>query len=246
MRHSPHAIIGHQKFLVRKWDQIEDKFYLIVDQFVYKISHSRLSYLKPQLPDFTLNEFSFISDWQKGDMSSEEICERFKHIDYKDAAKAKLIKKINNFMFLNEDASDECKQVIAEIEEKCIPHMIKYLDLLNRYFVKLAEIDKQQIKITWLEQNISTSSPTTTVIDLPLNQAIKQIDRFILKNVKERFYFDKNIVVLDEALGNERLIHWIFAPESYIEILKKHLNITIPMSGEEEVGYLKFILKGVS
>lgn len=231
-----------QTNLGKKFTEIESYYYPEIDELVKKMDDLDLHGITA-MPSFDLTQFSFIKEWLNGTKSSEEIVKVFDQMDLEAAAKAKLTKRLVNYMMNNEVACDYFKPVIARIDDLCVARMVRYLEVMHKFFIKLAESDKNQVPITWLEQYMSPGDTTSATWELTLNQVIRQIDGSIIGNVKDKFFFDKNVLVLDEVNDDDRTIHWLFAPESYISLLKTLYQVKEELSGASEKEYLQNVLK---
>jgi hypothetical protein len=151
-------------------------------------------------------------------------------------------------MISDDEVADMVKYVIAGLNAKdgAVEKYVKYLNMLRKFFEVLARIDNEQVPITWLEQVLpasATGAIKTHVVEMPLNQFIKQMDAYILGSISEKYVLGDNITVFDEDTGQERIIHWIFAPKTYTDVLKNLYKIRETLTMEEEKGYLVKLLE---
>lgn len=231
-----------QRHLMKKFADIETAYYLQIDELTQKLGDMDLA-TDIKIPDFTMQEFSFITQWEQGLMSSGEVCDIFEVMDIHQASKSKLTKRLINFMMDNDSLADYIKPVIAGIENDCMENMEKYLVMMQRYFVRMDTVDQSQIEISWVEQIFDDGEVLMKHHDMPLNQAIKHIETFILKDLNQKFYIQDQIIVFDEDLGHDdRIIHWIFAPRTYIELMKVIFEIRETLTDEDSVVYLKKLM----
>lgn len=232
----------YQKWLSKTFQEIELNYYREIDELTQKLNDIDLP-RNTTIPDFTLREFNFITQWEQGLLSSGDVCDVFDKIDVHQAARGRLTKRLLNFMMNNETLADYVKPVITAVENSCLETMEKYITMMHRYFTKMDEIDQDQIQITWVEQIFQHSDMRLRHIDMPLNQAIKHIEAFILKDLNQKFYIQDQIVVFDEDLGQEdRVIHWIFGPRTYVELIKALFEIRETLTDADTSIYLKKLM----
>lgn len=235
-------INAYQINLSSKFKEIEDLYYDQVDQLYVKFKDLGIR----EIPGMELTEFSFVSEWEAGIFSSEDVRDSLDHMDFKQAAKSKLTKKLTALML---EADDELipffKHVIDCIISEVVPKMVTYLEMLQGMFNSLSDIDDEQILVTWIEQEISGGQFTTHNNEITFNQLVRQIDTFVSDRVREIYFVADNVVVFDE-IPNEtsRTINWIFAPKVYIDKLKELYKIKDVLTNPTDLDYLFHIMKG--
>jgi hypothetical protein len=241
---SPMILEMYQKNLCKKIEEIEALYYDSIDELVQKIGDLDLPGI--DMPDLSFANFSFVHDWEKGLISSSDVYDIFGYLNKEDAAKSKLTKRMVNFMMDNEVICDYFKPFVAKIEADCMARMIKYLEVMEKFFGRASAADEGQIPVVWLEQELYNGTMQTSSEEMTFNQVIRQLDTFVIGNTYQKFFFGPNIVVFDEFNKDDRTIHWLFAPEEYIGILKVLFQIKAELSGQEEKDYLKAILEDAS
>lgn len=233
-----HKVGLYQTWLKKSFSSIEAAYYGHVDELIQKLGDMEIPELV--VPDFTLSDYSFVVQWEIGNESSADVCDAFSKMDFNSAAKAKLTKRLINFMMDNDIIADYVKPVVASIDRDCTHLMVKHLGMMQNFFNKMSEIDKQQIPICWIEQKFEAGGMTSVHNEMPLNQAIKQIDTYIIKQAQQKLFMGDQIIILDENLGDSnRTLHWLFAPRSYTELLKVLFQIKEKCEGKAEEVYLK-------
>lgn len=242
-------IIGrYQHFVRRKYQEMENNYYCYTDELEQKLAD--LGEIRPNnIPQFTLNTFSFIKDWQYGDVSTEYVYNILKGMNLPDVAEKTVCRRLRNFMEGKEHrypASYEYTYAVHErLKVACVPLYLKYLELLLKYFEKMVEIDKSQIRMTWIEKIFKKNGEIhTSAHDITLNQAFREIDSTIIPNNSHRYSVGDHVLVFDEDLGNEDTIcHWIFGPKAYIEQLKKEFHVTEVIDLKEEKQYIQNLIR---
>lgn len=242
----------YQRWLRQKFQEVEDAYYTETDELTQKLGDLELPNLSPdKIPAFAITPFSFIEQWEAGQLTSGRVATILELMGrsesgYRKAARAKLIKPLEKFMFTNEPVADFVKHTLTEVSTKVVPVMEKYLEMLSRAFKSMAEIDRQQIPVTWVEQEFHKGEVTIKSEEMPLNQAIKQLESYVSIVATEVYYIGDQVAVFDiiESM-DERVIHWIFAPRTYIELIKAEFEIRDTLEGKAEMEYLKNVIKEV-
>ncbi len=234
----------YQTWLKKKYTEFDDAYWLELDELRFKIRD--LGY---DMPELRLREFAFIRDWQNGKVSSSQVHEIFKGMDLESVANTRITRRLSNFMLQCDDVADYVKHVIAglKVENGAVQLYVKYLTMLRKFFEVLARIDAEQVPVTWLEQELpdtATGSMRTRIQDMPLNQFIHFMDTFIIGSIQGTYSIGDNIIVFDESHDKGRMIHWVFAPKSYIDILKTLYKIKEVMPLEDEKAYLIKLIEG--
>ncbi len=235
----------YQHFLRRRFQEVENLYYPIVDDLTQKVA-DLTGNIKHPMPDLTLNQFTFIKDWQYGDLSSSEVAQILKTFKIDDVAKAQLTRRLNNYLLIekNELVRSYVAPCINLITTNVAEKYESYLRLLINYFDKLVEIDKNQEQITWIEQFYDLdSSVRNRINDMPFNQAIFQLENQVIPYNGTKYYIGDNIVCLNEEAGQGAYaMHYIFAPKCYIDELKDRFKIAERMEFSKESTYLKRLI----
>jgi hypothetical protein len=241
---TPSKLGLYQRFLKRKFDSIEAQYYAIVDELTQVLGDLDEPGIVPQ--DFTLSEYTFIHQWEDGLISSAKVYEIMDKMNIEHAAKAKITKRLQNYMFKYEVLTPYIKPVIAKLDGECMDEMIVYLTIMRRFFKKMADIDEKQIKMSWVQQFFKKDKgPEIVSEEMTLNQTIHHIDAFIHESSGQRFHLRDQVIVFDEEVGvDDRAIHWIFGPRTYIELLRVLFNVKDDL-GSEEIEFLKNVIKEV-
>lgn len=234
----------YQKWLKKKFQAIEALYYLHVDELTQTLGDADLPGVKPE--DFTLTEYTFITQWEDGLISSAKVYEIMCMMNDEAAAKAKITKKLQNYMFKYEEVSNHVKPVIAALDAECVELMMEYLNMMRRFFKKMTEVDDQQMMVSWVQQFFKQKTgPEIVTEEMTLNQTIKHIEAFIDESAEQRFYLEDQVIVFHEDVGvDDQAIHWIFAPRKYIELLRVLFNIKEKL-GKDEIEFLKGVMKEV-
>lgn len=224
-------------------DEIETNYYEEVDQLFVQLDEiTDVKGLKLEFFDF-----QFMQDWHAGTIDSEQVLNTLEKIEFRDAARNKLTRRLVAYMIHKEHLSDYIKPVIARVLEKCLEDMIIYLTTLQRLFEEYTDIDSDQVPVTWVEHTMGKNGEIAEIIyELPLNQIIRQINGEIYPNLQKVFYYSENVILLDEVKEDKRILNWFFAPKSYIDLLRKEYDITEKLVSQEEQQFLKTILEKVS
>lgn len=232
-----------QYHLGRKYKAIEQAYYPIVDELEQKLSDLKIT----DLPDFDLHEFSFIKQWQNGDCNAKDVLDVLKSMKpFDQVAEARLTRKLTNYMeFKKMDIL--CDYMIparALIATNAVPLYSKFLGMLETFFTKLTEMEREQMKVTWISQAHKGDEYETIVQDITLNQTVCQLHYFIPGFNNSKYFMGDNILCLDEDQAqNAHVVHWIFAPKEYIDFLKKEFNIKDAMDILKESAYVSTMIK---
>lgn len=231
-----------QGWIKKKYLAFNTEYEEIIDEFVDKMRD--LNYIPP---DFRIAEFAFINDWLGGKISSAACYDIFKKMDLESVANTRVTRKFVNLMYGNEEMADYAKHAISQLKEKAVPAYREYLKFLRKYFENLNNIDDKQIPITWIEHILPDSADgqvKNNIHELTLNQFIYTMDCFIIGAVEKTYVLEKNVAVFDEVDSEARVIHWIFAPEAYITLLKDLYNIKEVMKAEKfELAYVSKLIE---
>lgn len=235
----------YQRWLQKKYSAIEKIYYEHIDELVRYISDLDID-VKFDASDFELTEYSFIEAWQNGLLTSRRVYEIMEMMDIEQAAKAKITKRLQNHMFAHETLGNYIKPTLTQLDTQCMDLMVEYLTMLRRTFKKMAEIDDEQIKVTWVQQFFKASKADEIVTEeMTLNQTIHHIATFIDRSAGQRFHLKDQIIVFDEEVGHEdRAVHWLFAPRQYIELLRVLFRVKDEL-GDDEIEFLKNLIKEV-
>jgi hypothetical protein len=236
----------YQHILRRRFQEVENKYYPLVDDLCQKLSDMEGVDVK-KIPDFDLYPFSFIKDWEEGDISSSHVLSILQTMNMEKTAKTTLTRRLSNYLLTNKSptVADYVNPCVNLIMRDTFPLYVSYLNFLRSYFEKLSEIDRSQEKVTWLEQVHSKDMTVEKrIADLTLNQVIKQLEYQVTPFTTTKYFFGDNVICLDENLAKgEYCIHWIFAPKSYIDELKILFNIKDDMSIKQEANYVSNLIK---
>lgn len=237
----------YQHFTRRKFQEVENMYYPYMDELESKLED--LGEVDPEMiPDFTIYQFSFLKDWQNGDVDSAYVCGLLSNMNFKDVAEKQLTRRLSNYMIGKESkcpqSCDYIKTVRDVLVVKAQPLYEKYLEMLFKFFVKMDEIDQAQVRITWLEQIFRKNGEVVLQPkDITLNQAFRELDSSVIPHNDHKYMVGENLIVFDEDLGNEDLAcHWIFGPKSYIKLLREQFKVTEYMSVTEEKEYIKKLI----
>ena len=236
-----------QYLLQKKFNQVELAYYPIIDNLTQKLSDLD-TIDKKLIPDFTIEEFSFIKQWQNGEVDSKYVFDilRLQEKDFEKIAIAKITRRLSNYILHKENSTaiEYVKTVRDKLLVTTVPVYRTYLDMLLKYFRKAVEIDTPQEKMTWIEQIFKSDGTSATRIwDYTFNQTVRQIDTYVLGYNEYRYSVGSNMVAFDEDLtGGVRAIHWICGPTGYINELKNQFKVTKSMDMLEEKEYIKRII----
>lgn len=237
----------YQHFTRKKLQEVENLYYPLVDELEQKLADIN-EVPEKFIPDFTLYTFSFVKEWQAGLVNTEFVLALLKSMNFQNVAEKQLTRRLTNFIHDKETncvkTCDYVKEVRKQLIEKAVPAYVVYLGMLTKYFEKMYEIDQLQVKVTWLEQIFhSNGEVRSSVRDLSLNQVYRDLLSNVTPNGSHKYFVGKNVVVFDEDLTEkDAAVHWLFAPQSYIEQLKKSFNVVEEMSLLEEKAYIQKII----
>lgn len=241
-------IARHQNFTRRKFQEMENMYYSHIEELIKKLDHFN-EIPKVSIPDFTLHTFSFIKEWQYGEVDTKHVYNLLKGMNLPDTAEKTICRRLKNFMNGRgiEHAPDSyahIKAVHDRLQQYCVPLYLKYLELLLRFFEKMYLIDQSQIRLTWIEQIFKkTGEVTVFARDITLNQMYRELDSSIFPNSDHKYILGDNVIVFDENLNNEdTACHWIFGPQAYIAHLKDLFNVVEKMDLSHEKEYLKRVM----
>lgn len=232
-----------QEHMANRYEDIMDQYYAIVDELVQKLDDLGI---KGKIPDFDVYEFEFLTQWEKGLVSSSQVVTVLANINTEAAARTRLTRKLLRFMDTQDQLiCDYVKHSLKEINEKLVPDYAIYLNLLKTWFKKLAGSDSAQMKVTWLQQKIDTDDSVSKMIeDMTFNQAVRQISTFVANPLDTGYFIGPNIVAFEnEFKEGDKEVHWIFGPESYIDIIKLIYNVKKGMSLMEEKEHILSLIK---
>jgi len=234
----------YRHFLRRRFQELENSYYAITDELTQKLADLD-GVNKKLIPDLDIRSFSFIKEWQYGDISSKQVLTILKSQNPIKTAETQLTRRLTNYMIGKEgrvcDYILPCRELIMRTS---VPLYIRYLGFLQKYFEVLTEIDAAQEKITWIEQvHDKDGAIKMKAQDMPLNQAIHQIEHQVIPFNNHKYFLGKNMICLDEDMAQETTaIHYICAPQCYIEELKKMFKVKDEMDLKTDAEYIKRII----
>lgn len=227
----------YQINLSSKFNEIEELYYEQVDELFIKLKDINVS-----IPSLELFNFSFIQQWEEGAISSNGVRSILDSLDFKLVAKQKLTKKITKAMIeAPDDVIDYYKTTLETLVYACVPKMIVYLEMLQKFFNYLSDIDDTQIPVSWIQTNSNNIGVLKQ--EYTFNQIVRKIDTMNPKTYF-RYYVQNNVILLEQALSNRNVYNWLFAPASYIKELKKLYDISLPLKDSNDLIQLKTILGG--
>ena len=235
----------YQHFMRRKFQEMENIYYPMIDDLIHKLDD--LGEISPEhIPNFNLHMFTFIKEWQAGDVSTEYVLGLLRGMNIESVAEKTICRRLRNFMYGKDklDSFNYIKAVHDNLQVKCVPLYAKYLELLVKYFEKMHEIDQKQIRLTWIEQIFKKNGEVSTRSrEITLNQLYKEIDNYIIPHNDHRYGVGDNVVVFDEDLSDDDLAcHWIFGPKQYIKLIKEQFRVTETMNLIEEKAYIQKLI----
>jgi hypothetical protein len=244
--HRMPIIQRYQHFMRRKFQEMENVYYPFVDELSQKLDD--LGEISPDhIPEFVLHTFAFIKEWQYGEVSSEYVLNLLKGMNAESVAEKTICRRLRNFMHGKEklDSYHYIKAVHDQLQVKCVPLYLKFLQLQTRYFEKMVEIDKKQVQLMWIEQTFSKNGDISNhAREISLNQMYREIDSNIIMNNDYKYVVGENMIVFDESLKNDDLAcHWIFGPKNYISMLKNSFKVTEIMNIGDEKEYIQRLIK---
>jgi len=236
-----------QHYLRRKYQEVENSYYPHVEELVQKLED--LGEIHPDyIPDFTIHTFSFIKEWQYGEVNTAFVLGILSGMNVQSVAEKQITRRLQNFMQGREktcpQSCEYIKAVIDQLTVKTVPLYQKYLEMLVKYFNKMYEIDRAQVRLSWIEQIFNSNGEVTVQArEITLNQMFRELDATIIRRNEHKYVIGENVVIFDEDPGNENtVVHWIFGPKSYIKILKEQFAVTESMSLVNEKDYLKRLI----
>lgn len=235
----------YRHFMRRKFQEMENVYYPHIEELIEKLDD--LGEINPEhIPDFSLYIFSFIREWEYGDVSTEYVLKLLRGMNNNNCAEKTVCRRLRNFMAGKEnlDSYKYIKAVHDQLQVKCVPLYLKYLEMLTKYYEKMHEIDKKQVPLTWIEQTFKKDGEVLArAREITLNQMFKDIESNILPHNDHRYSVGDNIIVFDEDLAENALAcHWIFGPKEYIKLLKTEFKITETMDLASEKEYIKKLI----
>jgi len=232
----------YQRWLAKKFSEIEEEFYIHVDDLEHNLGQMD----DPRVDDaqFTLESFSFIDQWETGLIPTAQVVNIFEKMDLRGAARNKVTKRLTNYMHKHDFLSELIKPIVANLSGDCVEMMIEYLAMLKKFFNYLHAVDSCQMKLTWVQQIYNKDGAIkVNYEEMTLNQTVRYVETFIDKAADQRFHLSDQVIVFDEEVGvDDRAVHWIFAPRSYIELLRLLFNVKETL-GEDEIVFLKYLIK---
>lgn len=229
----------YQKVLKKKFTEVEAAYYEHVDELTQKLGDLDSKF---EDVDFNLHQFKFIEEWELGLIDSQRVHNIIQNFDAEEIAYVTMTRRINNFMFRHEETSDYVKYTLVKIKENAVPLYTKYIDLLKRFFEKAADCDKKQEKLTWVTVTlVDNNTRTNYAEDFTLNQAVRQIDAYIIEHIDQTFYLGENLICLNETADSKGIIrsHWLFAPRTYINFLKSVYTIKTALDFKDDGDYIR-------
>lgn len=221
--------------------QVDARFYDIVDELgekVYDLNPRTKFEVKLK------HSYKFLDEWENGDVSSAYVLDILKTWDIEDVANLSVIRPLNNFMYAHDEFAEHVKGTIAQIRSEIIPMYKMYLERMIKFFEMASKVDARQIPVTWLEVTSEVDGSIKTKCDeLTLNQVVRQIDAYVLKYIDHKMFLENNMVCISEVPhGGVQRSHWIFAPEAYVNFLKKTYDINESLDTDGDVAYVKKII----
>ncbi len=233
----------YQSFMGRQFNESETKFNDLMDELIKKLVDLGIS--TQDIPLLTIPKVSFVEDWERGLLTSKGVYNLLKGWDVNEVAHKHLTRKLTKFMFDHDTAADYVKGVLPIIKADIIPVYEKYLKTMIRFFDKARQCDEGQVELTWLEVVIEGAKINKYVDDLTLNQVIRQINYVVAQNIDNSYFLDDNIIVIDCGLhaktGIQRT-HWLFAPASYIKLLRALFDIRESLSAKDDSAYIQKLI----
>lgn len=234
-----------QHFLRRRFQELENSYYPVVDNLVQKLADLE-EVNRKTLPDLDIHQFSFLKEWQDGQISSKNVLTIIKTMDFDKVAKTQLTRRLDHFIENKQNTrmSDyviPCRDLILR---HSVPIYVRYLNMLRQYFEKLVDVDATQEKVTWIEQiHKPDTSIELKIEDLTLNQVVRRLDTIVIPFNNSKYVVGDNTLCLDEDMAKgARAVHWIFAPKCYIDLLKKNFKVNESMDIVQETEYIKKII----
>jgi hypothetical protein len=237
----------YQHLTRRKFQEMENKYYSYIDGLTQKLDD--IGEIHPDyIPDFTLHTFTFIKDWQYGDVNTQYAYTLLKGMNLADVAEKTVCRRLKNFMMGKERQSPASCEYISAIHDKlkieCVPLYLSYLNMLLKLFEQMVLIDDSQMRLTWIEQVFKKNGEINSrAREITLNQMYREIDNQIIPHNEHKYIVGENIIVFDETLTDEGIAcHWIFGPKEYIKHLKTQFKVIEYMNLTEEKNYIKKLI----
>ncbi len=206
----------YQGIIKKKLSDFNDAYSEMVRPLIVKLSDVKI--------DLSIPQFPFIYEWEEGATTSAEVANRLRAINLSSVARLKLTRRLQSLAKTNPEHSDYVYSTISQIEAKAVPLYQTYLQMCVVFFGIAQKRDEDQEKLTWLQTDLHINGSITKYIeDLTLNQVYKQLDFYQIPDNSDCYFLGKNILCFDEGDNDEtqsRKVHWIFAPEAYIKILR--------------------------
>jgi hypothetical protein len=237
-----------QHFLRRKFQETENAYYSIIDELVLKLQDLEIHTKRGPLamPDFNIHHFSFIKEWENGEKSTREVYAILKTMQMEKVAVTSLTRRLDHYMenHRSQTVADYVLPCKGLILRNAVPLYVKYLEMLVRYFAKMCETDMQQERVTWIEQMYNSDSTITRKIqDMSVNQAVRQLDFQVIPFNNHKYSVGNNLICLDEDMAKgAHAVHWIFAPKSYIDEMKRQFKIKDVMDLTQEAEYIQSLI----
>lgn len=236
-----------QYFMRKQYQKVERNYYPAIDELTQKLAD--LGEIDPKhIPDFTLYLFSFIKEWQYGDVNTLFVLDLLKNLDMKIVAEKTITRRLQNFMQGKErscpQSCDYIDAVIRYLTVQTVPMYQKYLECLVKFFQEMHKIDQSQVRLSWIEQVFKDNGEVTIqACEISLNQMFREIDCAIIPKNSHKYTVGDNVIVFDEDSGNaDTICHWIFGPKSYIKLLREQFKVTESMSLVDEKDYLRKLI----
>lgn len=236
----------YQELMAKKFKESEGAYYTVIDDLTQKLGDIDLQ--GQAVPGFELYGFPFITDWEHGWISATSVHQRLMLMKPEEVAHKHLTRRLTSYMFQNDMAAEYIKGILPDIKTRICPIYKKYMEMLTEYFRKLSVEDAKQIPLTWLEvHHQKDGSLTTSLKDMPINQAVNHLDTYFLNEItKEGYWFGTNVIVIDEdfpTVHGDRTTHWLFAPTAYTHMLKTMYDVVNELDLETNGKYIHGLIK---
>lgn len=217
------------KFLSKKHDEFEEKFYRIVDDFEQKAGD-----LKIKAPRVFSPTFQFLQSWIDGDLSAKEVYEILVRMDPAEVAKKQITRTLTAFMFQNEPMREYTKYSLSKLNSDVVPLYSDYLKYLTTYFKILTSIESNQIPVTWIEKSLhSNGTIHVTTYNMFTDQLIKKFRIYDMGNSKKKLKIGINLLRFTEEYNNIIYENIVIGPRSYIDRIASVFNIKMTIYGNE-------------
>ncbi len=237
----------YQSTLRKKYLRIDGLYYDIIDHLKEQIKDFEFGDEFKRNPNFNLTDYTFLDDWESGLISSDEVFNIISKWDIVDVANLSTTRRLRNYKVLAAETRFVVDESLEKIRQVIIPEYIAYLNLMKRFFQKAVECDQQQVKVTWMEVTVTKEdSISKSTTELTLNQTVRQVDAYVKRHIQNAYYLGKNAIMIHEHKDDKGTArsHWLFAPESYINLMKKKYNIDDELDDSDDKNYLKDLLTG--